>query len=199
MCLRSVDTEQSRATVAVVWQLGIAADQRPDIPNAAVRRSAEIASCAPETRGAFPSSLHASQRDSAVLKRRIPPLPLLFLPLLLRLFSPHRGRWQLHSRGMARIFWRGQPGVKPQLIRPRIHPCWGALEQESFSKSAVSSDESCTLRKQKDHFPWEMTNQSHYYPINMMTEITFQTHACSVSPGSEKEMSCMILTAAGAR
>ena len=29
----------------------------------------------------------------------------------------------------------------------------------------------------EDHFPWEMTNQSHYSPINMMEEMTLQTCA----------------------
>lgn len=32
-----------------------------------------------------------------------------------------------------------------------------------------------------------------------MKEITFQTHACAVSPSSKEEMSCMTLTASGAR
>lgn len=149
MCLRSVDTEQRRAAVAepTMWQLGIAADRRPDLPNAAVRRSAGIASCAPETRGAFPSSLHASQRDPTVLKHRIPPFPLPFLPLLLlRLFSPHRGRRQLHSSA---IFCRGQPGVKPQLsMNPFQVSCeswWVLHSQEAERPFPLRDDQSITL------------------------------------------------------
>lgn len=154
-----------------VWQPGRAADEPREAHGAADRRSAGTASCAPETRGAFPSSLHASQRDSAVLKHLNPPLPLPFL-LLLRLFSPHRGsRWK-HSSGTTR--------AGSCLMWPSIHPAEGLLGTNP-QVSCKFSVESCTLRKQKRPFPRGMTNQSHYYPINMMEDITFQTRAGSAS------------------
>ncbi|KAK2896040.1 hypothetical protein Q8A73_015528 [Channa argus] len=81
--LRGYRTKCAAVVQPTAWPLRRAAAQRPDPHNAAALRSAGTASCAPETRGAFPSSLHALQRDSAVLKRRIPSLPLPFLPLLL--------------------------------------------------------------------------------------------------------------------
>ncbi len=177
----SEDTEPSRAPVAelMVWQLGRVADQRPDLPGAAARRSAGTASCAPETRGAFPSSLHASQRDSAVLKRPISPLPLPFLLLLLRLFSPHRGNWQLHSSDGVRktVLQTGQPVLKPPW-RGRVFTLLRGSWARILPESAASSLMSLALSgSRKDHFPGEMTNQSHYYPINMMEEITSQTRA----------------------
>lgn len=57
------------------------------------------------------------------------------------------------------------------LMWPTVHPADGLLS--NTSSAPQSSDALSGSRK--DHFPGEMTNQSHYYPINMMEEISFQT------------------------
>lgn len=135
----------------------------PDPPAAAARRSDGTASRAAGTRRACPNSIHASPRH-------FPSSPSSSISTDEEQDSSRGGTDHNPPNGKIR--------VEPSPPTPGVvlySPCRRALQPESSSASCVRSPALSGSRT--DHFTGEMTNQSHYYPINMMEEVSFQTHA----------------------